>query len=288
MAARCWFFLLPLLLVAPRAVASSFRVGVGAEWHQTPTTRGVSGLFFVELPLGRWAAPRRPLTQVPAGFREPPPPHRAETESAPLAPLPNRPRPSVAAVLHLDARAVAKLVEAALRVSQTPREQRHLDDLSSRARLSAALPELTLRAARSNDQSLRWSPVGTDNYDYTQTGGAGLLLEARATWKLDRLAFADEELSVERFRLERDARRDRLLSALFKQLALWQRARLRLQSDDLQPEALLDAELDLSAAEVELDWLTGGLFASLSSRLQNQRPAPPPAPVAPPAPTPVP
>jgi hypothetical protein len=70
-------------------------------------------------------------------------------------------------------------------------------------------------------------------YDYTQTGGADLLLEARATWTLDRLVFADEELGIERL---------------------------------TEAEARDRAELERFEAEAALDVLTGGWFAAEIAR----------------------
>jgi hypothetical protein len=76
------------------------------------------------------------------------------------------------------------------------------------------------------------------------------------------LAFADQELAVERLRGER-ARADlalteRVLSALFK----WQRALLRSKDPSLEPEQRLLHSIEAAEAEVLLDVLTGGWFSS--------------------------
>jgi hypothetical protein len=153
-------------------------------------------------------------------------------------------------------------VRAALRVRGALRADDRLDGLAARSRASSALPELTLRAVRSTDQSLRLSPSGTLVNDYTQTGGAGLSLEARATWKLDRLVFADEELRVERLRAQRERSSERVVASVLKLLFTWHRARAHLSDPDLTPEEQLRLEVEQLEAEAALDVLTDGLFSS--------------------------
>ena len=238
-----------------RAVAGSLRVGVSAELQHTPTGDIVRASAFLELPLDRWAAPRR-LQEF------------AEDSAPKTEEAPRRTKAASVAIPRLNARLVSRLVRAALRVERTEDGNRHLAELESRARLSAALPELMLRGLRSNDQSLRWSPAGTaDTYDYTQSGGAGYMLEARAIWKLDRLVFADDEIRLERYRLMREERRERLVALVLRELVAWQSARLRQERAELSPDEALSAELAESEAAVELDWLTDGLFAEVAEAL---------------------
>jgi hypothetical protein len=152
------------------------------------------------------------------------------------------------------------------------------------------LPELVLRAARSTDQTLRLSPTATDAavYDYTQTGGADLLLEARATWTLDRLVFADEELGVERLRLDHARSEAQLVDRIVALVFDWERARQVLATPDAEPEARLKAELDELQAEATLDVLTDGWFSAELARRRTTRPKTPnpraPAAVVGPAP----
>ena len=263
---RPLLYLLLLLLFAPSAWAGpSLRVGVSAQWIRREQRDAWQGFITLEVPLDRWATPALPppapliaLAEVP--FAEPPAP------SAPPAPQKGKPPPQTS-LMKFEPAVVGKLIAAALRVNSNAAGLEQLSGLSTRSRFSATLPEITLRALRSNDQSLRWSPAGTDTYDYTQSGGAGTLLEARASWKLDRLVFADAELAIERLRLEREARREKLLERLFDQLLSWRRATLLLESGELDPEQLVNAELDLYRAQVELDWLTDGAFSRLAPRL---------------------
>lgn len=136
-----------------------------------------------------------------------------------------------------------------------------LDGIASRARAAAALPELRLRAARVTDESLRLSPTLDDPYRYTRAGGTNLLFEARATWKLDRLLFADEELAVERLRGEQARARGALTERVLKALFAWQRAELKGRDPQADPEARTQSLLLALEAELTLDVLTGGWFS---------------------------
>lgn len=77
--------------------------------------------------------------------------------------------------------------------------------MATRARASALLPEVRLRVFRTADAGLRLyqeadAPDAPRSalLDGTQTG-----IEARFSFRLDRLVFADEEVPLERLRLER-------------------------------------------------------------------------------------
>jgi hypothetical protein len=131
--------------------------------------------------------------------------------------------------------------------------------VASRARLSAALPELRLRAARSRDESLRLAPTAEDPYRFTLAGGNGLLLEGQATFRLNRLLFADEELAVERLRIERERGSERRQARVTARVLAWHRAVSRERSA-ASAEERGRAELLRVEAEVELDVLTGGWF----------------------------
>jgi hypothetical protein len=124
------------------------------------------------------------------------------------------------------------------------------------------LPELRLRGERRFDESLRLAPTTDDPYRYTQAGGTSTALEARLTWRLDRLVFADEELRVERLRMQRadgEARRvERVLATLYD----WQAA-LVVRDDPARPadERALAAVRAVHAAAV-LDVYTDGWFSA--------------------------
>lgn len=155
-----------------------------------------------------------------------------------------------------------KVVRAALRAAGSARAARRLASLSSRSRSSAALPELRLRGERRFDESLRLAPTVDDPYRYTQAGGTSTALEARLTWRLDRLVFADEELRVERLRMARadsEARRiERVLSALFE----WQKALVERDDPARAPDERALAAVKAAHAAAVLDVYTDGWFSA--------------------------
>jgi hypothetical protein len=123
------------------------------------------------------------------------------------------------------------------------------------------LPELGLRTLRSSGQLLRLTPTSDDPYRYTQAGTSELSIEARLTWHLDRLVFADEEVALERLQIERDAAERRLIDYVLERLSLWQRGRVRAADPNSDPEQRETANLTAMAAAVELDVLTDGWFS---------------------------
>lgn len=262
---------LALLFWCSSASASSFSIGASFSWHRTEERASTAALLVIELPLERFAAPRTPrltprrlLEDASAsGSGAPAPMVREEERPALRKPL----KPSASGRDLLQAKLARRVVQAALRARGSAKAGERLDGLASRSRTAAALPELTLRALRSNDQSLRLSPTTASAYDYTQTGGAGLLFEARAVWRLDRLVFADEELRVERLRAEQLRVSERLVADVLKYLFTLQRARAQLEADDLLPEEALRAELEAAEAAAALDVLTDGAFAELERGL---------------------
>src|SRR6185436_1363756 len=97
-------------------------------------------------------------------------------------------------------------VAAALRAAGNAETRRALASMAARTRSAALLPELSVRAARSTDDSLRLSPTVDDPYRYTALGGAGTWLDARLAWHFDRLLFDRDEIAVERLRREHSER----------------------------------------------------------------------------------
>jgi len=143
--------------------------------------------------------------------------------------------------------------------------------LATRARTSAVLPELGVRTLRSSGQLLRLTPTADDPYRYTQAGTSELTIEARLTWHLDRLVFADEEVSLERLQIERDAAERRLIDSVMERLEVWQRGRVRAADPNTDPEQRDTAELAAIAAAVELDVLTDGWFSQAIGESEGPR-----------------
>ena len=189
-------------------------VTLSARAERSDVGSGMSGFVALAVPLDRLAAPRklaasvdeRPDDDARNQTPDDAPPGEGERTSPET---PEEPAISAPVLAHL-ARAA---VQAALRANDVSLRRSELEGLATRARASAALPELRFRAAHSNDQSLRLAPTLEDPDRYTLDGGNDLMLEASVTWRLNRLVFADEEIAVERLVLERERNTERLSPA---------------------------------------------------------------------------
>ena len=158
-------------------------------------------------------------------------------------------------------------VAAALRASGLGVDDTRIDAIADRARASAALPETRLRAMRLwTDASHATTLATTDSTDFYAAVGANLILEARLTWRLDRLVYAGDEPTLERARLERIEARARLAEHALQALFAW--ARARLDAHAAPPGSREEAEAGLRVAEAEatLDVLTAGWFSAEEAR----------------------
>ncbi len=260
-----------LLLGAPAALAApsrgSFRISLSAALvRRSHGRREALGMLSLSVPLDRFFAPAK-APRVPGS----PPPAALAEGGASDDDSRDRGASDDDAQDHGATGGEVKLVlrpalaraavRAALRAHGYPAARRRLSSMSSRARWSATLPEVRLKAARSNDESLRLTPTSSDPYRYTQAGGSTLWFEARLTWKLDRLVFADEELAVERLRQRRDKARLELVEHVLAALFAWQRALVKAADTSLLPNERTLAEIDAIEAEATLDVLTGGWFS---------------------------
>jgi hypothetical protein len=162
----------------------------------------------------------------------------------------------------VSSRLAREAIAAALKAARYPEANDRLDGLKTRARVSAVLPELWVRAARSTDQSLRFAPTVDDPYHYSEAGAAGFLVEARLAWHFDRLLFDRDELAVERLRVERSDGAAKLAAKVLNLLFAWQKARLRQADPKVSDDEQSTAALDEAEAEIELDVLTSGWFAT--------------------------
>lgn len=229
------------------------------------TANVTSGFLLLRVPLERTVAPTRNELAVPVESPADEPIERepeSKTEASTAVGQPSAATYEAPPRLVLTPSLVRATLIAAQRASRDVSSAERLDSLASRAKSAALLPELGLRAARSTDETLRAAPTIDDPYRYTATGGADLAFEVRATWHLDRLVFADEELSVERLRNESEKARQKLREQVLAKLFAWQRALLRAASEGLPPEERAEAELLALEAELELDVLTAGWFST--------------------------
>jgi hypothetical protein len=251
-----------VVLAAKAAHASpspaSFSISLVGEYRNGSLAREYSGFLLLNIPFDRFAGARAVYRamRVEARLAEGPP----KKESEP--PPPNEaPAPAPDAAPVLSPKLARGTVRHALQSSGYLEARTRLFGLASRARSSAVLPELGVRTLRSSGQLLRLAPTVDDPYRYTQAGTSELTIEARLTWHLDRLVFADEEVPLERLQIERDAAERRLIDYVLERLELWQRGRLQAADPNGDPEQRESARLNASAAAVELDVLTDGWFS---------------------------
>jgi hypothetical protein len=174
-------------------------------------------------------------------------------------------------------------VTAALRSAGLGLDDDRIDAIVGRARASALLPETRLRAMRLWDDANHTTTLATtDGTNYYDAVGANLVLEARLTWRLDRLVYAGDEPTLERVRLERQEARARVASRTLEALFAWERATLDANVTDATGTAgavgtvgavgtggttetsreALEVELRRAEARASLDVLTGGWFSS--------------------------
>ncbi len=148
-----------------------------------------------------------------------------------------------------------------------------LDGMATRARFSSLLPTVRLRATRLVDESVSLSPTSYDAERTTSRGGASLWLEARATWELDRLVFATEEVRVAQIQHsvakdhEGDARR------VVEHLFAWQRAVYAMFDPSLSLTSCVQAWLDTEQLAATLDVETGGWFSRWGAHHHVPRPS---------------
>jgi hypothetical protein len=185
-------------------------------------------------------------------------PRRTREPPAALADGPTEVTRAPAAVI-LPA-AAREAVAAAWRSAGLEATDERVDRMAGRARASAILPETRLRVLRLVDE--RDHPDGSADtaraYGYT---GSNLWLEARLTWRLDRLLYAEDEPTLERVRLERLDARARIAHQVLDALLDWARATLAGATALPGSREELEASLQRGAHEATLDVLTAGWFS---------------------------
>jgi hypothetical protein len=159
-------------------------------------------------------------------------------------------------------------VGAALRAFGVADDGR-LESMAARARSSALLPELRLRAMRTIDQSGRVTLSDVDPSRYTEAGTATDWLEARMTFRLDRLLFADDEVALERIRVDRSELRARMTAKVLEALFEWQRAYVLLADPGLAESEHFAAMLRELEAAARLDVMTDGWFGRFRAGIKG-------------------
>jgi hypothetical protein len=157
-------------------------------------------------------------------------------------------------------------VRAALRATGLGDDVR-LESIASRARSSAALPELRVRAVRTLGETGRVSLSEDDPSRYVASGAATTVLEARLTFRLDRILFADEEIAVERARLDRSELRARMAAKVLQALFEWQKAYALTADATLSADDRFAATLREAESSAILDMMTNGWFGAFRAAL---------------------
>ena len=175
------------------------------------------------------------------------------------AELPNEPPPIEPRIDGAFARGLVRAVRAR---SGAQDAEARLEGLTTRARASALLPEVRFRVARVTNDTQTLSPTSYDPTRVTASGALGLWLDGRATFRLDRLVFADEEIAIERIRTER-ARMERALTMeVLGELVVWQRGAARAADPTLPDDDRVTGEIAQLSAAAALDVLSDGWFSA--------------------------
>jgi hypothetical protein len=231
--------------------------------RETPTDFRHAYGGALALPPAPLLPPSQPLPVLP---REPKPLKVSDT-SAPVEP----PKPRSVAVTPAVAR---RAVAAAWRASGLGVDDARIDSMVARSRASALLPEARLRAMRVLDDTSKVDAIPDTTGTYLAVG-ANLWLEARLTWRLDRLLFADDEPTLERVRIERHDARARLAAKVIDALFLWQRATFREETAADGSKEAIEASVQAAEAEATLDVLTGGWFGGWRAAQPSANRSPP-------------
>src|SRR5690606_33800397 len=165
-------------------------LSVAFTTRQTDEGRDYGGSLALTLPTDGFLGVSPAKAKRPHVDGDAPPASPGEPGAVP------RPDPGILPLPLVRPRDARAAISAALEEAGVPLAHAQLDDLDSRARWSGLMPRLRLRATRLVDESSSLSPTSYDANRTTESGGTSLWLEARATFQLDRLVFADEELRI--------------------------------------------------------------------------------------------
>ena len=135
-----------------------------------------------------------------------------------------------------------------------------VDRMAQRARMSALLPELPVRA--------QGTSAGTREY-VTDTGaletsyfGPSGLIEGSLIFHFDKLGYSGQEARLERLRLERIEARARITQRVIDEIARWSKATAEERDTPEGTDARADATARRVSAQMALDVWTAGWFSS--------------------------
>ena len=209
-----------------------------------------------------WAAsPRKAKRAAPVELEERPTRDDGPADEARPGQARARPRSSVSSLPRIRPRDARAAIQAAEGASGYPAAESALDEMASRARWSALLPQLRLRATRLVDESTSLSPTSYDADRTTASGGVSLWLEARTTWSLDRLVFASEEVRIEQMHSQLAKASRQRNGDVVEMLFAWQRAIYLVVDPTVDPARCMAAWLDAEQLVAQLDLATAGWFS---------------------------
>lgn len=155
------------------------------------------------------------------------------------------------------------VVRAAIALLRDGGAADRLDGLATRARASALLPEIRVRIGHDVDEGATVSPTEYDPTRVTSSGGSSLWVEGRATFRLDRLVFADDEVAIERMRADREKEERALTDRILALLEKWQAAEMAMADPGVvDPDVRARADVARIASAAALDVLSGGWFSA--------------------------
>lgn len=232
------------------------RIGRGRRSFTAPIAGGPAGAQTEEETPALKPAPQSKKPRSGEEAPAPPP----EAKGPPQAPAPKNTEPAAAIEppVMVTPDLARTVVRAALKRAKLEDPWSRVDALASRSRAASLLPELRFRVSRLVDEDQQLSPTEYDPTRITASGGTSLWLEARATWRLDRIVFGDDEMALERMRHDRAEAQAKLIEKVLDLLFAWQRAEAQAASPLKTPEDRLLARLKAIEAKTSLDLLTGG------------------------------
>ena len=195
-----------------------------------------------QVPLGReYAGPTLAPDDAPAAQR-----------SAPSAM-----RPEERSLLRL----VARTVEATRRAFETSSDRDRWAGMLRRARVSGAVPEVRLRGVVGIDRTTSSEDaIGIYPGETTTRGGRDSLVEARLTFRLDRLVFGSQEPSLARQLSQQELRKAERIESAVQAVQQWYQTVLASARSDLTDEERFSLFEQQQSHLVRAHLLTGGWF----------------------------
>jgi hypothetical protein len=153
-----------------------------------------------------------------------------------------------------------RAARVAIRTAGLAQNDDAIDGIATRARLSALLPEVSLRATQTQagmkDYASDTGTVALSEF------GPGFSLQGALVFHLDRLAYSGQETRIERLRMERMEARARITQRVIDEMARWSRAVDEERSNPEGTPAHNDATIRRTNAQMALDVWTAGWFSS--------------------------